>query len=225
MKLTYLGHSAFILESNNFKGIIDPFISGNPQTNIKVDDIKGLTHIFVSHGHSDHMGDTEELARRNDVLIISNAEISNYLTRKGLKTHGMHIGGKHTFDFGTVKLTPALHGSAIQTDEGTVDGGNPCGFLIEIDDKKIYHAGDTGLTMDMKLLEMDDIDVALLPIGGNYTMDLNDALRAVEFIKPKISIPMHYNTFPLIKANPEEFKKKNKESNTVVLSIGETYEF
>lgn len=222
MNITYLGHSAFIIEDMNFKAIIDPFISGNPMSKVKVDEVTGLTHIFVTHGHGDHIGDTIELAKSNDALVISNAEISDYLENQGLKTHSMHIGGSYNFDFGKVKLTPALHGSAISTDYGKIDGGNPCGFLIQLGNKKVYHTGDTGLTMDMKLLELEDIDVALLPIGGNYTMDIDDAIRAVEFIKPKLAIPMHYNTFQLIKADPKDFEKKNKSCKTKIMEIGET---
>lgn len=225
MRITYLGHSAFILEEGDFKGIIDPYITGNSLSNINVDEITGLTHIFVTHGHGDHLGDTLKLAESNDVLVISNAEISNYLKEQGLKTHSMHIGGRHTFDFGVVKLTPALHGSAITTENGTVDGGNPCGFVIEINGKKIYHAGDTGLTMDMKLLEVENIDVAMFPIGGNFTMDIEDAIRAVDFVKPKLAIPMHYNTFPVIKADPKEFAEKNITCQTKIMEIGEIYEF
>lgn len=225
MKVTFLGHSAFIIEEGNFKAIIDPFISGNSQAKTRVEDIKGLTHIFVSHGHGDHIGDTITLARANNALVISNAEICGYLSSKGLNVHAMHIGGRHKFDFGTVKFTPALHGSSISTDNGNIEGGNPCGFVIEVNGKKVYHAGDTGLTMDMKLLEYENIDVAMIPIGGNYTMDIDDAVRAVEFIKPKVAIPMHYNTFPVIRANPQEFKEKNKASETVILNVGESYEF
>ncbi|MBZ2175449.1 metal-dependent hydrolase [Schnuerera sp. xch1] len=225
MKITYLGHSAFIIEEQDFKAIIDPFISGNDLSTTKIGDIKGLTHIFVSHGHDDHIGDTIPLAKANNALVITNAEIAGYLSDKGLKTHAMHIGGKYKFDFGTVKLTPALHGSGITTDRGTIDGGNPCGFIIEVNNKKVYHAGDTGLTMDMKLLESENIDVALVPIGGNFTMDIDDAVKAIEFIKPKATIPMHYDTFPVIKANPNEFKEKNKTGKTVILSVGSNYEF
>lgn len=225
MKITYVGHSAFILEEGNFKAIIDPFITGNPMTSFKPEDIADLSHIFVTHGHGDHIGDTEELAKANDVLVISNAEISDYLSEKGLKVHSMHIGGRHSFDFGKVKLTPALHGSAITTEKGKIDGGNPCGFLIEVNGKKVYHLGDTGLTMDMRLVESENIDVALVPIGGNYTMDIDDAIKAVDFIKPKIVIPMHYDTFPVIKADPTEFAKKNKTCETVILKSGEVYVF
>lgn len=225
MKITYLGHSAFIVEEENFKAIIDPFISGNPLSKTSLDSINNLTHIFVTHGHGDHIGDTIALAKSNNALIISNAEISSYLASKGLQVHSMHIGGRYGFDFGTVKLTPALHGSGIDTGKGVIYGGNPCGFVIEVNKKKVYHAGDTGLTIDMKLLEDENIDVALVPIGGNYTMDIDDAVKSIEFIKPKVAIPMHYDTFPVIKANPLEFKEKNKYSKTVILNIGETYEF
>lgn len=225
MKITYLGHSAFIVEEGDFKAIIDPFISGNLSSMINVSDISGLTHILVTHGHDDHLGDTVSLAKSNNALIIANAEISGYLAEKGLKTHAMHIGGKHKFDFGTVKLTPALHGSGISTERGTIYGGNPCGFIIEANGKKVYHAGDTGLTMDMQLLEPEDIDVAMIPIGGNFTMDIDDAVKAVKFIKPKVTIPMHYDTFPVIKADPKEFEEKNNTSKTIILKIGENYEY
>lgn len=225
MKITYLGHSVFIIEEGDFKGIIDPFITGNELATAKVENITGISHILITHGHDDHIGDTEEIAKANDALIISNAEISDYFSEKGLKTHAMHIGGSHNFDFGKVKLTPALHGSAISSEEGKIDGGNPCGFLIEVNGKKVYHAGDTGLTVDMQLLQADKVDVALLPIGGNFTMDIDDAIRAVEMIKPRLAIPMHYDTFPVIKADPMEFKEKNKVSESKVLEIGESYEF
>lgn len=208
MKITYYGHSVFLIEDKNFKAIIDPFITGNPLANCSIDEINGLTHIFVTHSHSDHLGDCVELAKKNNALVITNFEISNYLKEKDVKTHGMHIGGRYKFYFGTVKLTVALH------------GGNPCGFIIEVYGKKIYHAGDTGLTYDMKLLEDENIEVALLPIGGNYTMDIDDAIKAVKFIKPKLVIPMHYNTFELIKSDPNKFKSLNTTCETIILNSG-----
>lgn len=210
MKIKYLGHSALLIESNRFKCLIDPFLQGNPQYIPNEKDISGITHIFITHAHGDHIGDSVEIALSNNSIVICNAELSNILKSKNntLKIHPMHLGGSHTFDFGKVKMTPAIHGSGYNDNGKVLNGGNPAGFLITIDGKNIYHAGDTGLTYDMKLLEDELIDVAFLPIGGNYTMDINDAVRAVEFIKPKVTVPIHYNTFQLIKADPEEFKSK-----------------
>lgn len=222
MKIEFIGHATFYFETEDIKAIIDPFINGNPVSKIKTDDIKALTHIFVTHGHGDHLGDTIELAKKHHALVITNAEIAGYLSQFAIHVHPMHIGGRKTFDFGTVKMTPALHGSSIQTENGTVNGGNPGGFLIDINGIKLYHAGDTGLTMDMKLLEEEHIDLAFLPIGGNYTMDIKDALRAVDFIKAKAVVPMHYDTFDLIKADPNEFVTKTSE--VIIMTPGEVIE-
>jgi L-ascorbate metabolism protein UlaG (beta-lactamase superfamily) len=222
MKLTFIGHAAVSIELNNFKAIIDPFITYNPQATISVEDIKELTHIFITHGHGDHIGDAVELAKKFDALIITNFEIANHLASQGVKTHGMHIGGRHSFDFGTVKMTHAVHGSGIQTDSGVVDGGNPGGFVITIDGKTIYHAGDTGLTLDMQLLEDELIDVAFLPIGGNYTMDYRDAVKATTFIKAKNIVPIHYNTFPIIETDPIIFKTQVTASEVIILGPGES---
>lgn len=220
MKVTYLGHSAFIIEGNGIKALIDPFITNNPHCSTKADEFINITHIFVTHGHSDHVGDTEKIARKNDSLIICNHELGFFFSNMDLKVHAMHIGGRKKFDFGTVKMTPALHGSGYMDSGDMKYGGNPCGFLIEIDGKKLYHAGDTGLTMDMKLLEIENIDLALIPIGGNFTMDAEDAVRAVEFIHPKLVIPMHYGTFPIIEADPEKFKEKVIHCGVQILKPG-----
>ena len=224
MKVTFLGHSVVLIEKDGFKAIIDPFITGNELCPIKADELNDLTHIFITHGHSDHMGDCVELAKKCDATVIANHEIAHYLTKKGLDVHSMHIGGKFIFDFGSVKMTPALHGSGIEDGDDMLYGGNPCGFLIEIDGKKLYHAGDTGLTMDMRLLEDEHIDLAFLPIGGNFTMDVKDAARACEFIKPDRVVPMHYDTFDLIKADPNKFKKRAEYAEVVILNPGDIVE-
>lgn len=213
--LTYFGHAAFQLESDEVRILIDPFISQNPVCPIKPDDLKRIDYIFVTHGHGDHVGDTVKIARKFNSTVVTNFELSTYLSNKfGLKTHPMHIGGRYNFPFGVVKMTPALHGSGIVEESGNIIyGGNPCGFVISTKGRKIYHAGDTGLTMDMKLLEDEGIDVALLPVGGNYVMDVEDALIAARFIKPRQVVPMHYNTWEIIKADVELFKKRLKEIN------------
>ncbi|MGD9569875.1 MAG: metal-dependent hydrolase [Sedimentibacter sp.] len=222
MKLTYLGHSAIMIEEGKFKGIIDPFISGNSLANINPDALSDITHIFVTHGHGDHIGDTVDIAKKTGALIITNHEISSYFSKFNLRTHSMHIGGRTKFDFGVVKMTNALHGSGISENGSMVYGGNPGGFVIEVNGKKVYHAGDTGLTLDMKLLEDENIDVAFLPIGGNYTMDIDDAVKAADFVKAKKVVPIHYNTFGVIKADPFEYKNKVKTSEVVVLNINES---
>lgn len=222
MKLTYLGHSVVLIENDDFKGIIDPFIKGNQSCTLSVDELQNITHIFVTHGHGDHLGDTVEIAKNNNSLVIANHEICNYLNKFNVKTHAMHIGGRTKFDFGIVKMTNAVHGSGISEGENMIYGGNPGGFVIEIYGKKIYHAGDTGLIYDMKLLEDEKIDVAFLPIGGNYTMDIDDAVKAVDFIKPKKVVPIHYNTFKLIEADPYDFKKKVITSKVNILNVNES---
>lgn len=225
MKVQFLGHACFYVEEKNFKALIDPFLSGNPNASAPPTHFKDLTHIFVTHGHGDHLGDTISIANSTNATVITNYEIANYLGGKNVACHPMHIGGRTKFDFGVVKMTPALHGSGIETVSGLVYGGNPCGFVIEVNGHKIYHAGDTGLTMDMQLLAKENIDVALLPIGGNFTMDMEDAVRAVDFIKPKKVIPMHYGTFPIIDVSPDTFKEKVFGADVIILKPNEEFEF
>jgi L-ascorbate metabolism protein UlaG (beta-lactamase superfamily) len=224
MKVQFLGHAAFYVEAGETRFLIDPFLTGNPQATAKPSDFKHVDYVFVTHGHSDHIGDSIEIAKLSGATIICNYEIASYLSTYGVTCHGMHIGGRYSFEFGRVKMTPALHGSGIQTENGMICGGNPCGFVIEIAGKKIYHAGDTGLTMDMQLLAVEEIDLALLPIGGNFTMDIEDALRAVGFIQAKRVIPMHYNTFDLIKQTPQLFiDGLTEEVDGILLGLGDTF--
>lgn len=229
-KLRYLGHSAFYIEGTGLKGLIDPFLTGNPKAAAKAADFTDINAIFLTHTHGDHLGDTVEIALRTGATVYTCNETAAWLTSKGVKTEGMHIGGRARFPFGRVKLTPAWHGDPIIEDGETRYGGIACGFVIEVDGKRVYHAGDTGLTMEMKLLEAEKIDVACLPIGGYFTMDITDAARAVDFIHPIKAIPMHYDTFPKIKANPEDFSMAVAEADLlgaeiVILAPGQTLEF
>lgn len=223
-KLTYFGHSAFLVEHNNYKILIDPFITGNPLSPVKGDEVSA-DFIVLSHAHGDHFGDTLEIANRCSSTVIAVNELANYVSSKGLKAHNMHIGGSFEFPFGKVKFTIAHHGSS--SNEGEYMG-EPAGILLFLDGKVIYHAGDTGLFSDMKLIgELHKIDIALLPIGDNFTMGMEDALKAVELLNPKLTIPMHYNTFPVIKADPDKFvedvKKTGRDARK--LNFGESIEF
>ncbi len=218
MRITYLGHSAFYLESEGEKILIDPFLRGNEMATKTPDDFEELTKILVTHGHGDHIGDTVELAEKTGATVFCNHEIAHYLAAKGVEAiHAMHIGGRYD----NIKMTVAVHGSGIEENGKMICGGNPGGFIVETGGYRVYHAGDTGLTMDMKLLEEEGIDVALLPIGGNFTMDLRDAARAVRFIRPRYVIPMHYDTFDLIKADPHQLDVP-ADVVRVVLKPGET---
>lgn len=224
MKLKYFSHSAFQLTTNNGKIIlIDPFLSGNPTSPVKASDVKA-DYIILTHAHGDHIGDSFEIAKRCNSTFICVNELANYCSSKGFKAHNMHIGGGYNFEFGRVKFTIAHHGSL--TPDGHY-GGEPGGIIITAENKIVYHTGDTGLFYDMKLIgELNKIDYMLLPIGDNFTMGITDAVKAVEFVSPKLAIPMHYNTFPVINADPNEFKKlvEGKGFKARVLKFGEEIE-
>lgn len=204
--LTYFGHSAVQIESGDANILIDPYISENPLSPVTKEELIP-DYIIITHGHGDHIGDTVEIAKSSNCTVISNFEIATYFQKKGVKTHGMSIGGSREFPFGKVKFTIAHHSSGLNTpDDGMVYMGSPCGVIVSVGGMNLYHAGDTGLFLDMKLIgELNDLDVAMLPIGDNFTMGIEDAVRAADFVKAKLNIPIHYNTFELIKADPEEF--------------------
>jgi len=220
--IKYLGHSCFTIKTGDHNLIIDPFLTGNPLAGAKASDIKA-NYILVTHGHGDHFGDTIEIANNNNATVIGPNEIAVFCQQKGVNAHNMHIGGGWEFPFGRVKLTIAHHGFS-DGESGFDIGGNPCGFILTIEGHKVYHAGDTGLFMDMKLIGEEGLDVAMLPIGDNFTMGIDDAARAVEFLKPKKVVPMHYNTFDLIKADPEEFKSKVTGAECIVMKVNDTLE-
>jgi L-ascorbate metabolism protein UlaG (beta-lactamase superfamily) len=226
MKLRYFSHSAFQITTNSgTKILIDPFLDDNPNSPVKSKDVKA-DYIILTHAHNDHLGDAIKIAKKNKLTFICVNELGNYLSAKGFETHNMHIGGGYDFDFGRVKFTIAHHGS--QTPEGTY-AGEPAGVILKAEGKTIYHTGDTGLFLDMQLIsEMNGpVDYMLLPIGDNFTMNITDAVKAVELVRPKVAIPIHYNTFPVIKADPEEFKKKVEAIgiNARVLNYGEEIQF
>ncbi len=224
LKLKFHGHSCWEISDNRHGLIIDPFLTGNPMAKSKPEDIK-VQYVVVSHGHGDHWGDTPTIARKNDATVISNFELTQYAAKQGLKIHPLHIGGSAKFPFGWLKLTIAHHGSTLKEAEDY--GGNPAGILVNIGGKTIYHSGDTGLFLDMKLIgEMNTIDLALLPIGDNFTMGPTDAAKAVEFLRPKKVVPMHYNTFDMIKQDPNEFAKlvRAQGIECLIVNPGETIE-
>ncbi|MGJ9382389.1 metal-dependent hydrolase [Salipaludibacillus sp. CF4.18] len=223
MKISYHGHSVVKIETNGTNIYIDPFINGNGQTDLVADDTKADI-ILLTHGHNDHVGDTVEIAKRNDALVVAPFELATYLGWQGVNTHPMHIGGAHEFGFGTVKYTLAFHGSSYTEEENQkiVYTGMPGGILFTAEGKTIYHAGDTALFSDMKLIgEMNDIDVAFLPIGDNFTMGPDDALKAAEWTGAKKVVPIHYNTFPVIEQDPKAFSDKVKPGEGLLLNAGD----
>ncbi len=225
MKITFGGHACFLIESGAYRLIVDPFLSGNPQAAFKPDEL-AVQYILVTHGHGDHLGDTLDMAKATGATVIAPNELAVYCQMQGAVVHAMHIGGSWQFPFGRVKLTPALHGSAVIKGQQIIYTGNPCGFLLHMEGKTIYHAGDTGLFGDMQLIgQYTPVDLALLPIGDNFVMGPADAVEAAKFVRAKHVIPMHYNTFEVIRQDPAAFKQKlSGIAQCTVLNPGEAME-
>lgn len=222
-KMTWFGHAAFQVETGGKMLLIDPYLSDNPSTDIRPDSLKP-DFILISHGHGDHVGDAVAIAKRSGAQVISNFEIANWFGAQGVDAHAQHLGGGHQHPFGYLKLTLALHGSALP--DGSY-GGNPAGFLLTTNaGEKVYFACDTGLFGDMRLIGEEGIDLAVLPIGDNFTMGPDDALRAVKLIQPKHVIPVHYDTWDLIAQDAQEWASRVKSETQAephVLQPGESF--
>ena len=221
-KLTWYGHAAMGLEAGGKRLLVDPFFSGNPAASIAADKAQA-DFILISHGHGDHVGDAIAIAKRTGATVVSIFEICNWFEGQGINVHAQHLGGGHTHPFGYLKLTLALHGSGLP--DGTY-GGNPCGFLLTTEGKKIYLACDTGLFGDMKLIGEEGLDLAVLPIGDNYTMGPDDALRAAKLLQAKHVIPVHYNTWDLIAQDAAAWARRveaETSSKVHVLKAGESF--
>jgi L-ascorbate metabolism protein UlaG (beta-lactamase superfamily) len=225
-ELTFHGHATCSLETDEgTRLVIDPFFGDNPACDVSVEDVEA-DFILITHGHFDHIADAIPLAKRTGATIVATYEIATYMEKQGLTVSPQHIGGGVQYPFGYLKLTPALHGGILQLPGGEAFTSLPTGYLINLNGgQRFHHTGDTGLIADMQLLK-GRVDVAMLPIGDRFTMGPADAVRAVEFIEPKVVIPIHYDTWPPIEQDAEAFKAAVGERATVeIMSPGDTYAF
>jgi L-ascorbate metabolism protein UlaG (beta-lactamase superfamily) len=225
VRYTWLGHSAFAFEFDGHKVLLDPFLTGNPLAAASPDDLDAEM-IFLTHAHGDHISDALPIAKRTGATIVANAEIAGWAEKNGAKAHPMNTGGGYDFGFVHAKQTIAFHSSSFP--DGS-NGGNPNGFVFTTKSgQRVYFAGDTALFSDMKLIGEASIDIAFLPIGDNYTMGPDDAIKAVHFIQPKLVVPMHYNTFPLITVDVSGWANRvssETSAQPIVLDPGGSYSF
>ncbi|MHB0913255.1 MAG: metal-dependent hydrolase [Armatimonadota bacterium] len=225
LSIRYLGHSCFTATDGEKTVIIDPFLSENPLAAAKADEVR-VDAVLVTHGHSDHLGDAMEIAKACGAPVVGTTELASYCKWNGCRTIGLQAGGVHDFDFGWVKLVPAIHGGGLQKEGQITYLGEACGILLQMGGRTIYHAGDTALFGDMNLIgDLNDLDLAMLPIGGVYTMGIDDAVIAAQMTKAAHVVPMHYGTFERIKVDPGEFARRLAEQNINcrVLQPGEEF--
>jgi L-ascorbate metabolism protein UlaG (beta-lactamase superfamily) len=221
--MTFIGHNAFLLEHGDKAVLIDPFLTGNPIAARDPDSLDVQT-ILLSHAHGDHVGDTISIAKRTGATVIATFELAGWVASHGANSIGGNHGGTIAFEGGTTKFVPAWHTSTYGDE--WVAPGIPAGHVVRFGDKTIYFAGDTCLFLDMQLIGEEGLDVAVVPIGDRFTMGPKDAARAVEFLKPKVVIPCHYNTFPPIQQDPQHFKQlveSKTSTKCVVLDPGQSY--
>ena len=220
MDIRFLGHAAFELTEGDTRVLVDPFLTGNPKAAVKAEELQP-THIFLTHGHADHIGDTVDIAKRTGAKVVAIVELANELAEDGVENvSDPNLGGTVEFEGGWVRLVPAWHTST--TPKGTVN--TPAGLVVKLGGTTVYHLGDTALFSDLELVgKRDDIDVVLVCIGGHYTMDRIDAATACGLIGAKAVIPCHYDTFPPIETDAEAFKKDVKKGDVVILQPGETH--
>ena len=217
MKITWIGHSALKLQGSKTV-FIDPFLSGNPVASMSLDNVNQADVVVVTHDHGDHLGDAHAICKKTGAVLVSIFEIAEAAARQGIKAEGMNVGGTVTINGVAVSLVPAIHTAGL--------GGTATGTVVEMDGKKVYHAGDTGLTMEMQLIgEMYQPDIGFLPIDGRFNMTPRLAAKGVELLKiPKI-VPIHYDTFPLVNSSPEEFKRLvGDKSEVIIIKPGEAVE-
>jgi len=221
--LTWYGHSAFKLEAEGRAVLIDPFISGNPVATVNAEDVNAGT-ILLTHAHNDHVGDTVEIAKRNDAHVIATAELAAWIGSQGVTNAvGANHGGTVAFDGGSTKFVPAWHTSSYATDDGDVAPGVPAGHVVRFGGKTTYFAGDTALFLDMQLIGEEELDIAVIPIGDHFTMGPKDAARAAGLLQAGTVIPCHYNTFPPIRQDPDQFKsavESTTASTVLIVEVG-----
>jgi L-ascorbate metabolism protein UlaG (beta-lactamase superfamily) len=225
IKLTWLGHASWLIENDQHRILLDPFLTDNPAATAKPEDFRDISHVLVSHGHFDHVADVAAIAKANDATVVAIFEIAQWFgSQHGIQNAvGMNIGGSVATDFGSIKMVPAIHSSMLP--DGS-NGGNPAGFVLTIDQQRIYFACDTCLFSDMKL-HAHRVDVAVLPIGDLFTMGIDDSVAATKLIEPKIVLPTHYNTWPPIEQDAAAWADRidsETGANAVVLQVGEAYE-